>query len=319
MHCSTTTKNRKTYITERLLPTHDFPQLSPSCTRTSPDNQTFRHSDNQKTPNIQSLRFPPHQDQHGSTSPPSPPTNPSPRPQLPNHCRNCLSPPRTNTSHAPVSAYEETYLQIRLHHSDSTWVDAARGIQNLRAGFNSDEGYEAAYRWYEDTSQHLDVRLYPESEMIVEAIEQMQRLYSEVRIVTLAEGHTSDVPLRGHGPNNSNRVEEVKAFLEHLPKVPEDELPDNEECVLCKEPFGTKVDGERGKESEHPVKLPCGHIFGSSCIAIWLEKEGKTTCPYCRHQLFGTSSDFEDLPLRLATLPFVFPNDIVYMPPNDAT
>lgn len=35
---------------------------------------------------------------------------------------------------------------------------------------------------------------------------------------------------------------------------------------------------------EEPVQLPCGHIFGSSCIIKW-SAESKT-CPYCRVQLF---------------------------------
>lgn len=85
---------------------------------------------------------------------------------------------------------------------------------------------------------------------------------------------------------------------------------------MCKEPFDTKTDGDEA--GEHPVKLPCGHVFGSACIEIWLspEKEGKSTCPYCRHQLFGSSSDFAPLPFNFE---IPFPDDTIYLvPPHEA-
>jgi hypothetical protein len=41
-------------------------------------------------------------------------------------------------------------------------------------------------------------------------------------------------------------------------------------------------------DNDLPIRLPCGHIFGLSCMKLWLE-EGGTTCPLCRHEV-GTRS-----------------------------
>lgn len=41
---------------------------------------------------------------------------------------------------------------------------------------------------------------------------------------------------------------------------------------------------DQDKEFSHePIKFPCGHIFGKSCLAHWLKTA--TTCPLCRHNV----------------------------------
>ena len=68
------------------------------------------------------------------------------------------------------------------------------------------------------------------------------------------------------------------------------------ECTICHDPFD---------DTDHaPARLTgegsCHHVFGSSCLKIWMESEqpGANKCPYCRKVLFrregeGDESDEE--------------------------
>jgi len=51
-------------------------------------------------------------------------------------------------------------------------------------------------------------------------------------------------------------------------------------CVICTEKINEKV--VEGIENHRGVQLQCGHIFGSSCLQVWLLEYKKNTCPYCR-------------------------------------
>lgn len=82
--------------------------------------------------------------------------------------------------------------------------------------------------------------------------------------------------------------------------------PDHCKCVICQEEFRLSEDE---KLLHAPVKIPCGHVFGRSCIVKWLDplcywgsREGanpkikrlsmgsvpnaKTNCPTCRTVFF---------------------------------
>ncbi len=89
---------------------------------------------------------------------------------------------------------------------------------------------------------------------------------------------------------NERKVRNYATFVKVLP------LPDklsgtqsDHQCPLCHVDFGTN-----GKDvvPEHPVLLPCGHIFGQNCLFGWLDdKANFKRCPACRfcHALaFGT-------------------------------
>lgn len=57
-------------------------------------------------------------------------------------------------------------------------------------------------------------------------------------------------------------------------------------CYICLEPFDT------GSKFEIPLKLPCGHEFGSVCISEWLHVPSrKNGCPLCRKDLFKSAKD----------------------------
>ena len=65
--------------------------------------------------------------------------------------------------------------------------------------------------------------------------------------------------------------------------------PEDRICGICTEAYHDTPSQEQEKEPQHtPVKLPCGHVFGSECITSWLSPEtGKSnTCPMCRLELF---------------------------------
>ncbi|KAH0544490.1 hypothetical protein FGG08_001388 [Glutinoglossum americanum] len=73
----------------------------------------------------------------------------------------------------------------------------------------------------------------------------------------------------------------VKA-ISGLQDVPIDSLSEEDRtCSICMDPFG-EVEPTSGT-CETPLKLPCGHIFGSACIRTWLKEH--CTCPACRRKL----------------------------------
>lgn len=75
-------------------------------------------------------------------------------------------------------------------------------------------------------------------------------------------------------PLTHARATKVASLL--LPVTPEDLKTIDVECSICKELYIGA-----GGDAELAVKLPCGHIFGSKCITIWLN-EKKSNCPLCR-------------------------------------
>ncbi|KAL2040374.1 hypothetical protein N7G274_006817 [Stereocaulon virgatum] len=58
---------------------------------------------------------------------------------------------------------------------------------------------------------------------------------------------------------------------------------DDRQCPICTDDY------LGGEDSEAPVKLDCGHVFGHICLEKWLcpyDFEPKRTCPMCRAILF---------------------------------
>ena len=78
------------------------------------------------------------------------------------------------------------------------------------------------------------------------------------------------------------RRKKVTSYVESLPRVSPQELGDDADCHICLLQYhGRTTDTE---PLEEPVRLPCSHILGSSCLWHWLIKS--TTCPTCRRNLF---------------------------------
>ena len=77
----------------------------------------------------------------------------------------------------------------------------------------------------------------------------------------------------------------AKVFLAQLVTTKE---PKDGNCMICMEAYGTTV-SESAAAAEKALRLPCGHIFGSACIELWLcaKKSCQNTCPCCRSELFA--------------------------------
>jgi hypothetical protein len=48
-------------------------------------------------------------------------------------------------------------------------------------------------------------------------------------------------------------------------------------CCICHHEYSLAT---MNSEAEHPVQLPCGHVFGTTCIETWAQIN--STCPLCR-------------------------------------
>lgn len=69
-------------------------------------------------------------------------------------------------------------------------------------------------------------------------------------------------------------------FVDQLPDITLTDLPaDSRSCNICLDNYGSTED------SENPVRLPCGHVVGRSCISRWLTTSN--SCPLCRRVLFS--------------------------------
>ncbi|KAF2787403.1 hypothetical protein K505DRAFT_367389 [Melanomma pulvis-pyrius CBS 109.77] len=64
------------------------------------------------------------------------------------------------------------------------------------------------------------------------------------------------------------------------------DLNDDKICYICLDPYHSPSNVPGELFLEDPIRLPCGHIFGSSCILRWTLE--RNTCPYCRTKLFDT-------------------------------
>lgn len=90
----------------------------------------------------------------------------------------------------------------------------------------------------------------------------------------------------------------------------------NTDPVFIKEKEKRKTDADKNKKIQHiAVKMPCGHIFGETCIREWLKNE--VTCPLCRTEVDSEESESssENSENRNVTL-YSFPLTRVYIGPD---
>ena len=65
---------------------------------------------------------------------------------------------------------------------------------------------------------------------------------------------------------------------ENFPTASQDELSrNNDDCAICWD------------HMNKARKLPCGHLFHTTCLRSWLEQD--TSCPTCRHSLRHREED----------------------------
>lgn len=88
---------------------------------------------------------------------------------------------------------------------------------------------------------------------------------------------------RQHIP--SSPIMNRKQFLAQLLKKENSVQPTKgQECLICKEEYGTRPSGT--EPAERQIRLPCNakHMVGSSCISTWLDAHN--SCPICRYEFF---------------------------------
>ena len=82
-------------------------------------------------------------------------------------------------------------------------------------------------------------------------------------------------------------------LLSNLPLVSQ---PAEEKCFICLDAYESQLlypqGGDLSDEASHrAVQTPCDHVFGESCLTMWLER--KPTCPMCRRPLYEAEDDEE--------------------------
>ncbi|QCD85241.1 E3 ubiquitin-protein ligase RING1-like [Vigna unguiculata] len=70
-------------------------------------------------------------------------------------------------------------------------------------------------------------------------------------------------------------VAACESYVSKLPTV--NEVKRDEVCAVCMERFS------RRNEEGEKKRVPCGHVYHSSCITIWLEH--CNSCPLCRRRI----------------------------------
>ena len=68
-----------------------------------------------------------------------------------------------------------------------------------------------------------------------------------------------------------------KAELIVFKAIEADDLPTDDCCIICQEPYGTP--NEEGNDPEYAVRFPCGHAVGNECFQTW--SNGKYPLPGC--------------------------------------
>lgn len=77
-------------------------------------------------------------------------------------------------------------------------------------------------------------------------------------------------------------------FVDQLPDITLDDLPaDSRSCHICLDSYGSP---------ENPIRLPCGHVVGRSCISRWLATSN--SCPLCRRVLFARNAAASETEIR---------------------
>ena len=106
------------------------------------------------------------------------------------------------------------------------------------------------------------------------------------------------------------------AFLESLPSVDLAELTeDSRDCNICRQPMaplgsltGDVVRDLNDDVNEAAKRLPCSHVLGLKCLALWfnpLDRANNNTCPFCRavcFPKFSAKSTLRGAQARLDTL-----------------
>ncbi|KAF8846545.1 hypothetical protein BDZ45DRAFT_755974 [Acephala macrosclerotiorum] len=83
---------------------------------------------------------------------------------------------------------------------------------------------------------------------------------------------------------SAKNLQHTKAISKLLEPIEIETLSKDEfsqRCGICMENFG---DANEGEEAEKPSRLPCGHVYGTTCLTTWLMEN--STCGFCRRNFW---------------------------------
>jgi hypothetical protein len=101
------------------------------------------------------------------------------------------------------------------------------------------------------------------------------RLDGLIELVLTLPGHgvlERAMPDMHMNPGPSEQTLRIRGLEGFLVRAGEGQGEDM--CCICREEFG--------KGGEERVGLPCGHVFGETCIGRWLVE--RPNCPMCRRE-----------------------------------
>ncbi|VEU19999.1 DEKNAAC100080 [Brettanomyces naardenensis] len=80
-------------------------------------------------------------------------------------------------------------------------------------------------------------------------------------------------------------VKAARDLEAHITDATEEDLIDQEMCIICRDDMTTDVPSKRHRNA--PKKLPCGHVLHFGCLKSWLERSHR--CPTCRREVFSSN------------------------------
>ncbi|RPA86866.1 hypothetical protein BJ508DRAFT_121245 [Ascobolus immersus RN42] len=104
----------------------------------------------------------------------------------------------------------------------------------------------------------------------------------------------------GSSPTDSKLVSRRRASqkaIDELVNVRLIDLPESDAtCNICMEGYVEIKYSEDKPKREHPMRMTCGHVFGSGCLKQWLSQHN--TCPTCRKELDFVEEQVEETSAR---------------------
>ena len=117
---------------------------------------------------------------------------------------------------------------------------------------------------------------------------QRRRFFTSPPLVDLIEPSDRHPSIHPHPSQTTTMSSPLPKSLAQLLRdstLSEDERVRHYSCDICLGAYRNVLDDENiAPASDKPVRLPCGHIFGSACIASWVN-DGNNSCPTCRSKI----------------------------------
>eukprot|EP00053_Salpingoeca_punica_P018875 m.187566 g.187566 ORF g.187566 m.187566 type:complete len:159 (+) comp17524_c0_seq1:3677-4153(+) len=133
----------------------------------------------------------------------------------------------------------------------------------------------ASYEQEHDLAEARQAVLHDDANPRAETIRHLAEIFGFMRDLLGSGG--ADFAAHGERPPTSKEF--VKNLAVHVYKKGRQ----SERCPVCTADF---------EDQEECHRLPCQHLFHTSCILPWLEKV--CTCPVCRHELPTDDAVYEE-------------------------